>query len=214
MSNISSRRYGIYAWFGYPLPMPERLHEIASAGFDSVMLWWGDDFSPKDCPKDTHPELARREGLFVENIHAPFQNAGHLWEDTLSGEAVFHCYARGITDCRRHNIPVMVIHLTNGRIPPLLSAVGLDRIERLLDLAVRYEVRIALENVKAPGPVEWLLDRYDSPFLGLCYDAGHDFVYQAPPYCILERYASRLLALHLHDNDGTADQHDLLGMEK
>lgn len=214
MHETKPRRYGIYAWFGYPLPMPERLHEIALAGFDSVMLWWGDDFSPKDGPKDSHPDIARREGLYVENIHAPFKNAGRLWEDSLAGEELFDCYAAGVSDCRRHAIPVMVLHLSNGRVPPSLTSVGLRRIDRLLDLAQRCEVQIALENVKAPGPVEQLLDRYDSPYLGLCYDAGHDFVYQPAPYRLLEQYASRLMALHLHDNDRSFDQHDLLGRGK
>lgn len=213
-STASFRRYGIYAWFGYPLPMPQRLHEIASAGFDSVMLWWGDDFSTKDGPKDTHPDLARREGLLVENIHAPFQNAGLLWKDSLDGEDLFQCYTAGLIDCRRHSIPVLVLHLTNGTTPPALTAVGLERIDRLLGLAEQLEVKIALENVKAPGPVEQLLDRCDSPYLGLCYDTGHDFVYQPSPYQLLERYASRLVALHLHDNDGAFDRHDLLGRGK
>ena len=44
------------------------------------------------------------------------------------------------------------------------------------------------------------------PFTRFCYDSGHHFGWgKGEPY--LERYGSRLAALHLHDNDGTRDQH-------
>lgn len=30
---------GIFSWFGFPIPMEERLRMIKDAGFDSVLLW-------------------------------------------------------------------------------------------------------------------------------------------------------------------------------
>ncbi len=35
------RELGIFAWFGYELPLQESLHLIRASGFDRVMLWWG-----------------------------------------------------------------------------------------------------------------------------------------------------------------------------
>jgi hypothetical protein len=31
---------GIFYWFGYPLPIPERLKLIAAAGFDNVRAFY------------------------------------------------------------------------------------------------------------------------------------------------------------------------------
>lgn len=69
-------------------------------------------------------------------------------------------------------------------------------------------VRIALENTGNFDVIEELLARYDASYLGLCYDAGHGNVSGAG----LERLAmlkDRLISVHLHDNDGSSDQHML-----
>lgn len=31
---------GIFSWFGYVMPMKERLELIKKAGFDGVTIWW------------------------------------------------------------------------------------------------------------------------------------------------------------------------------
>jgi len=51
-----------------------------------------------------------------------------------------------------------------------------------------------------------ILERFDSPNLGMTYDSGHGNVYP-PGMTMLARFGHRLKALHLHDNDGTGDQH-------
>ena len=66
---------GIFYWFGYNVPMAERFKLIASGGFDNVLLWWGDQFRETDRPKEELPDLARKAGIFVENIHTDFDTA-------------------------------------------------------------------------------------------------------------------------------------------
>ena len=66
----------IYDWFGYELPMEMRYQLIKEAGFDGVLLWWGEDFGRGDYRSG--PELARKAGLFLENIHAPFDSQNVL----------------------------------------------------------------------------------------------------------------------------------------
>ena len=36
------RELGIFAWFGYELPLQESLRLIRASGFGRVMLWWGE----------------------------------------------------------------------------------------------------------------------------------------------------------------------------
>jgi sugar phosphate isomerase/epimerase len=69
-------------------------------------------------------------------------------------------------------------------------------------------VRIALENGSFDA-VEPLLSEYAPDYIGLCYDSGHG---NLTPDGLdrLDRVKDRLLVVHLHDNDGASDQHNLM----
>lgn len=67
---------GIFAWFGYEMPLKESLRLIKATGFDQVLLWWGE--FEGDIPLLKQPETVRRLGLEVENAHAPFQGCNTL----------------------------------------------------------------------------------------------------------------------------------------
>jgi sugar phosphate isomerase/epimerase len=71
-------------------------------------------------------------------------------------------------------------------------------------------VRIALENMWGDdfARIDQALSAYDESVLGLCYDSGHGNI-GGQGLDHLERRKRRLVAVHLHDNDGTADQHRL-----
>ncbi|MDR2687895.1 MAG: sugar phosphate isomerase/epimerase [Oscillospiraceae bacterium] len=198
-------------WPGYnETPFGERYRLIRQAGFDATLVWWGDedagDFR-------TQPEVARRAGLWVENMHASFDLAGHLWEDNLAGQVVFAYYMQCIADCGTYDIPTVVMHTGHGGdyLPPL-SEVSLDRLRRMVGRAEELGVNIAIENQCAPEKTERaieILERFDSPALGMCYDSGHANVHTSLGRGVemLSRFGRRLTALHLHDNDRTGDQH-------
>ena len=69
-------------------------------------------------------------------------------------------------------------------------------------------VRIALENLSAPDlpRLDLLLAEYEPELVGLCYDSGHGNLVPAG-IATLRDHGRRLIAVHLHDNDGTGDQH-------
>jgi sugar phosphate isomerase/epimerase len=73
-------------------------------------------------------------------------------------------------------------------------------------------VRIALENSGKDNfdTLEHVFALYGPDFVGLCYDSGHGNV-AGNGLDRLERVRDRLLSVHLHDNDGTGDQHKLVG---
>lgn len=56
-------KLGIFSWFSYSLDIEERLRMIKQAGFDATSLWWGDE------NKHYQPEMARKLGLEIDNIH-------------------------------------------------------------------------------------------------------------------------------------------------
>ena len=201
---------GIFYWFGYPLPMDERFKLIASAGFDNVLLWWGDQYANDDGPKEKLPDLARKAGLFIENIHTDFDNAYYIWLDNADGEGIFNRYFKDIEDCKKYDIPAMVVHLTNGYNFPPPGKAGLDRLKRLVEKAEKCNVTIALENLRKTSYLDFAFKQIDSPKLKLCYDSGHENCFTKEGD-VLDRFGDKLICLHLHDNDGSGDQHMLPG---
>lgn len=89
-----------------------------------------------------------------------------------------------------------------------------DRVRRTLDElegpCSRLGVRLAIENSGGDNFPTLLrvFELYGPGYIGLCYDAGHGNVAGNGPDR-LEAAAGRLVAIHLHDNDGAGDQHIL-----
>lgn len=190
----------IYDWFGYELPYPERCRLIREAGFDGVLMWWSEDLG-RGRDYRSGPETARKAGLFVENIHAPFALQDDIWRDMLDGEAAENLYLQCVADCAAFEIPTLVIHLPGENLP--CTPGGLDRIRRIIDRAERLEVCLAFENLRNLPNLDAVLSLTDSERVGFCYDCGHHYRYY-PERDLLAAYGPRIKALHLHDNDGAA----------
>lgn len=189
----------IYDWFGYELPDEQRYRLIKEAGFDGVLLWWSEHLNRGDYRGG--PRLAREAGLFVENIHAPFQVQDGLCLDNLEGETTMQCYLECIADCAAFEIPTMVVHLPDDDKPH--TALGLNRIWKMAELAERLSVNIALENLSNFENLSFVLQTVDSPRVGFCYDCGHHYRCY-PNIDLLALFGSRCMALHLHDFEGSS----------
>lgn len=194
---------GIFAWFSYPLPIEERLQMIRQAGFGAVSLWWG---GTDEAEKHRQPELARRLGLEIDNVHAPYGNTNALWEDGLEGEAYLQTLCSCLSDCSRHGIPTAVVHITRLSTRPAFTQTGMDRVKRLVEHAERVQVNLAIENLNSIPHLDRIYAEIPSGRLGFCYDSGHEN-FNHPDADCLSRYGDRLFAVHLHDNCGDADAH-------
>ncbi len=67
-----------------------------------------------------------------------------------------------------------------------------------------------MENVYERGPqqIRPLLDALDSPQVRFCFDTGHANAFGSAPYGEwMEMLGDRLGEIHIHDNDGTTDEH-------
>ncbi len=200
----------IFSWFGFSIPMEERFKLIKAAGFNGVLLWWSDDFSDIDGDKYLHPEMVRRNGLFIENIHTPIPLNNCLWEDNIEGEAFEKILRDCLNDCQKFEIPTAVVHLTYGADPPPIGRIGLERIKRLVEIAESKSINLAMENLSQLEALALVFSNINSDRLGFCYDSGHENCYTKGTD-FLSQYGSKLMALHLHDNDGTDDQHWMPG---
>ncbi|MDF2543390.1 MAG: xylose isomerase [Herbinix sp.] len=199
----------IYDWFGYEMPIKERYHLIKRAGFEGVLLWWSDGFGRDTYGRNDYrngPQIAREEGLYVENIHTPVQNQNNLWLNNLDGEALTDCYMQCVADCAEYEIPTMVVHLPDENYT--YNTLGLDRIKKITEKAEQLSVNVALENLRNLANLTYVLDQVDSERIGFCYDCGHHYRYY-PDVDLLSMYGSRLMALHMHDIGGSYAQHQL-----
>lgn len=200
---------GIYDCFGYgtgyDVSFEERYYLIKYAGFDCVMLWWSDKFG-RGTGYQEDVQLARKAGLYIENIHTPIHEQNCLSSDNLDGESVFQSYLQCVKDCFENNIPTMVIHLPNDEYP--INNLGIKRLEKIICDAEKMDVQVAFENLCNIQNLALVLGTFQSQNVGFCYDSCHHINY-ASKDDLLKRYGKRLMALHLQDNGGKYNQHQL-----
>ena len=183
---------GVFPLLVPDLPAQEKYQLIKNAGFDAVNIYWGYE--------DKHEQVraAKEFGLVIGNIHSQNDNANAIWLDGTDGEERLNALLSCVQDCASYDIPTAVIHLTSFPPYPSASELGLNRIEKLVNLAERKNVKLAFENLWTFEHLDALFERFPSPNVGFCYDCGHENL-NLYRDC-LASYGDRLLALHINDN--------------
>ena len=148
-------------------------------------------------------------------FHAPFAELCPCAIDPMVHDVTMRRFRQAAALSRAYGIRRIVVH--SGCIPhvyyPVWFVEQSARFFRAL-LDAEPEVAICVENVldDDPAPLMDLADAVDDPRLGLCLDVGHaNAVSKIPVRQWLKRLAPRLMHLHLHDNDGAADLHQIPG---
>jgi sugar phosphate isomerase/epimerase len=204
---------GISSWFGYELPLEQRLDMIVRAGFSATCLWLGEE-EPLVCEgrADRMPALVRRCGLTPDNVHAPFRHCNSLWSASESDRKMFQQECENaLAFCGNHRIPTLVVHIASGLNPPPPTKAGIQIIRGLVTKAKNLRVTIALENTLHPGHLEPVFTEIQSPNLGFCYDCSHDFLLGQSRGAILKKWGHLLKATHISDARGERDDHLMLG---
>ena len=194
-------------WFGYPLELDDRLRLISEAGFRSVLLWWAVEsaYEPSIPQK---VDQAAKHGLAVENAHLQFAGVNSLWEEGSEGEHYCEELCGLVAEAGVWSVPTLVVHLTRTTTPPRFTDLGYSRFMRLVEVAERAGVTLAFENLKVVDRLYEFMARAASPRIGVCFDAGHNH-YVCPERRVCRDFAPLIRAVHLHDNDGTRDAHNI-----
>ena len=198
----------MYPCPGFDAPFEERIAAAAEAGFSAVALDFEEEILPRETPWENQLRLAQRCRLPVEHVHLTGAGMNGIWEDTDAADALCSRALRELERMKALGIRCGVLHVTWGlRRPDALPGdAGLLRFARIADRAEALGVYAALENSVFPEYLSYLLDRIDSTHLGFCFDSGHENAF-SPGYGYLAKYSSRLFTMHLHDNNGTRDDH-------
>ena len=78
----------------------------------------------------------------------------------------------------------------------------------MMSEAEKKNIQVAFENLNNILNLALVLEAFQSKNVGYCYDSCHHLNY-APDDDLLKLYGNRLMALHLQDNGGKHNQHQL-----
>ena len=208
-SSRAEASLGTFAWFGYELPLFERLSLIRQSGFSHTFLWMGSQEPMVESGRANEmPGMAAEAGLAVDHVHAPYENTNELWSERPSERARFaNENLKLIEYCSQHSISCIVLHVTRGPTPPPPHAEGLEAFQWLGEEAASSGIALALENTRSTNHLDIILNELTLESLGLCYDSSHDYLYSRKPGAVLGKWAHRLITTHFSDTDGRADVH-------
>lgn len=202
-------KYSIYSGVTTAYPIEDRIAAIRAVGFDAVCLDFEAELVRTETSWDNQVRLAEKYGLPIENVHLTGAGMTAVWSDDAAGDRVIDRLITELGDMASLGIRVGIAHVTWGHDrPDGKFARGLSRYLRAAEAAEKYGVYLALENSVYPEYVRYLLDHIDSAHIGFCWDSGHENAFSHGEN-YLASYADRLLAMHLHDNDGIHDLHSM-----
>lgn len=203
---------GIFHWFGYIQPFEERIQLIKEARFNYVMLWWDDEVYPEFIHRKNLIKIVNDNGLKLDNVHLPFDNKNMLWcEDRYIRIKQMNQIKEWMNECKNAGAEKIVMHTTHGDNLELNYKLGFESFNSIFKEAENIKLKVALENTQMFQYTDFLLNEFDSEFVGFCYDSSHDFVNGQSCGEILYKWKEKLFAVHLSDNDGICDRHWMPG---
>lgn len=161
-------------------------------------------------------DRARADGMVV-TLHAPFIDMAPGAADPMMRTATLNRFAQATLLAQRLGALSMVVHPGWDRRRYWGDNDGYvqraaETFRSLIDLTEPFGCTIALENIYETEPtlLRAIIDTVDSPRFGHCFDAGHFNIF-GQQYGV-ERWfdvmGDVINHLHLHNNDGTDDQHN------
>ena len=206
----------------------DHLVEVAAHGFESIEL-----FATRS-HFDYHDESAiaklgewlRETGLTLQGIHAPVTESflGGEWGPPFSNAATDSTQrTRAVQEAtlalqvaRRIPTNFLVVHLGTPSGPTPRRGdnsreAAIRSLQELHGLAASLEVRVAAEVIPndlstANSLVQMLEEDLEVPGVGICMDFGHAFI-MGDLVDSIEAVSGHLITTHIHDNDGTRDEH-------
>lgn len=220
---ISVETYALRERFGDE----ESLRRIAAAGFGSFdySFYWTDERN--DMLGDDHlsraehiRDLAASLGLTCGQTHAPFDiTAENRFDES---DPLFVRLIRSIEAASVMGAANIVVHRIET--PEGTDELELNRgfYRSLIPYCERYGIKVAVENLFTfregrpvgvldnPEILKGFIASLGSDCFSVCVDVGHAHLTGTPPQELISGLDGGILgALHIHDNDGSGDNHRL-----
>ena len=198
-----------------PYPYLKRIAEAGLSHVNWCHKYNGDYYYSKEKIEETKKGL-EEYGLKMLDLHGTMGEK-HVW---VSGDEEERKAGVELVKNR-----IDLVHACGGRAVIMHAALAIvgetevlepgaaqlcKTLDELRDYALERNVWIAIENSKNLVVIKHFLSLYEPEFLGFCYDCGHGNLIGQNGLDILENnedMTSRIVSIHLHDNDGTGDLH-------
>jgi len=184
-----------------------------------------EDAADRDAAIDRTVGRLEELGVVMPQAHAQLK-ADVAHSDEQQRAADLDRVQRNLRTCAALGVRVVVVHPGRGEAwrsqPEYRSRLELNcrQFRTLGDLAGELGLRIAIENMadwrpprgrrcfgSLPCELLDLLDALSHPALGVCFDTSHARLQGLDVAGAVRELGPHLIATHLSDNDGSADQH-------
>ena len=179
---------------------------------------------------EPHKKGAQSEGIRIHQMHMPYPNY------VPNGKKELNEYLRNVVApksmkiCAFFECPYIVVHGFKLARHYGSEAAEWEQTERFLDflapMAKEMGITVCMENIynvtgghvvegpccnakKAAERIDRFNEKYHAEILGFCFDTGHANLVGIDFENFLAGLGSRLKVLHIHDNDGIGDLHQI-----
>lgn len=182
----------------------ETIYSIKNANFKNVFVQLYDE--NWQYTQEEQVKLCKKLGFNIIFAHLGYQNINSIWEVGIDGDNLVDRYKNDIKNCKENGIPMVVMHLTSKKQAPMYGEIGLNRIKKITQYAKELDIKVAFENTKIKGYLEYVLENIKDENVGICFDSGHYHVHFNDEFNF-DFFKNRIFAVHLHDNDKSDDLH-------
>lgn len=164
-------------------------------------------------------EIAERYGIEISQVHGPWPTDDTSEEKrakTLENMklAVYGCAQMGAKHLVIH--PQMPYGWDHEDSADFAEALTTSLLQNLIPDCIENDVIVCLENmpmtahrISPMAKIAEVVAKVNSPYIGICLDTGHCNVYGHDLGEMVRIAAPWLKVLHVHDNDGNRDAHQL-----
>ncbi len=177
-----------------------------------------------------HKKGAEAAGIVIGQMHMPYPSYVPGADQEINDYLWNVVAPKSMSVCAYLGCPYIVIH--GFKLAYFLGSEEKEWqetekfIESLAPYAKEMGITICIENlyegvsghilegpccdaVKAAERIDRMNDKYQAEVLGFCFDTGHANLVGIDMESFLETLGSRLKVLHVHDNDGISDLHQI-----
>ncbi len=182
-----------------------------------------DFFSP-------HKEGARAAGVRIHQMHMPYPTFVPGAKDEVNDYLWNNVGPKSLEVCKFLDCHYIVVHgfklMTYYGSEEAEWAKTKEFLEFLAPMAKEMDITLCVENLyngqgqrmvegpccnaeKAAARIDEINDKFGAEVIGFCYDSGHGNLVGIDPYKFITTLGRRIKILHLHENDGLADLHQI-----
>ena len=196
---------GISLFFGYNMSSEKRAELIKKYGFDSVITSGDKRFRKQNGSLRKQVKIIRERGLKLSTLHMSYiqSDLHYFWEEGKKGEKLKKDLIKDVKNAKKYGFRCVVVHLFGE-----YSQVGKQRLLAVLNVCQKCNIPLAIENIDDQKLFVKVFEEIKHPYMKFCYDSGHNNVFDKD-FGYLEKYGDKLIAVHLHDNNGEEDYHTL-----